>query len=156
MNALKVPNVTRSVKPKSLNGGKKLMMPRPGKIIYWPIPLPFFHTQLLRSSQGSLFESSCNVEITEGQLNSIQGHQANLTINFNRIFFPSCVLNSVLNYLRVCREWPPGRWWDREQHAITNAFRQDILHRSTREMGQSRGVAQSKIMSAILPPYVIL
>ena len=55
-------------------------------------------SQPRRSSQGSLFEASRNVEIGGGQFSSAQGHHANFTINFNRVSLSSYVPNSLTNF----------------------------------------------------------
>jgi len=51
-----------------------------------------------RSSQGSLFEASRNVEIGGGQFNSAQGHHANFTINFNRVSLFSCASDPLTHF----------------------------------------------------------
>jgi len=65
MLKLKMINVTLSIKQKSLNGGKQLKMTRLDTISMAHHGTVFLILSL-KLSQGSLFESSRNVEIREG------------------------------------------------------------------------------------------
>jgi len=61
-------------------------------------PTSFAHLQARRSSQGSLFEASRNVEIGGGEFNSAQGHHANFTINFNRMSLFTCASDLLTHF----------------------------------------------------------
>jgi hypothetical protein len=66
-----------------------------------------------RISQGSLFERSRRVKVEGSQFNSSQGHHANFTFNFNRMFIPFNPL-PICNHTQTDAVFYYTRKWERK------------------------------------------